>query len=96
MTKVCNKATDCDFKLCHFKHDTPSGYSQKAERILAKAKREDLDRLKAIGGQPKPNAVIVPAKEEVKDEISSQLECSICMMLMTEPMTATPCFHSFC
>jgi hypothetical protein len=39
---------------------------------------------------------IVEASEEVKDEISSQLECAICMDVMKDPMTATPCMHNFC
>ena len=52
--------------------------------------------MEALQAKPKAGVVIVAAKEEVKDEIASQLECAICIVVMNEPMTATPCMHNFC
>ena len=93
---MCRTPKDCTMHFCHFAHETPSGLSQKAERLLEKAKKQDAQKVDALQAKPKTGVVIVAAKEEVKDEIASQLECAICMEVMNDPMTATPCMHNFC
>lgn len=94
--RMCRTPKDCSMHFCYFTHETPSGLSQKAERLLEKAKKQDAHKVEALQAKPKGAVVIVAAKEEVKDEIASQLECAICIVVMTDPMTATPCMHNFC
>jgi hypothetical protein len=94
--RMCRTPKDCSMHFCYFTHETPSGLSQKAERLLEKAKKQDAHKVEALQAKPKGTVVIVAAKEEVKDEIASQLECAICIVVMTDPMTATPCMHNFC
>lgn len=50
--KKCNTPLDCKLPWCKFEHETPSGRSQKAERILEKAKKEDDLKMQALAQKP--------------------------------------------
>jgi E3 ubiquitin-protein ligase CHFR len=40
--------------------------------------------------------MINSSKEALNEEITSKLQCAICIAIMSDPMTATPCMHNFC
>jgi hypothetical protein len=82
--------------LCSFAHKTLSGLSHKADSLLEKVKKQDAHEVEESQEYPIEEVMKDSAKEELNEEITIKLQCAICIAIMNDPMTATPCMHNFC